>query len=344
MNAVVLIPALNPNDELGRTVAGCFDNGLQTVVIVDDGSDDEHQKYFAQAETLGAVVLHHGQNRGKGAAIRTAVAEVVRNYPDAEGVITADADGQHAPADILRVAQALHEHPDALILGSRDLSAANVPARSRFGNRASSCLFFFMTGTRCGDTQTGLRGIPRALFEAALACPGERYDYEMNFLVDLAKKKYPLVTVPIRTIYMDNNSASHFRAVRDSVLIYKQLIKYIVVAVTSFLLDIGLFTLFYHLVGDADRVMWATVSARCLSGGYNFALNKLWSFEAKGRTTTQLVRYIILFLGAMFTSGAVVGALERVGLPVVLAKILTDFVIFILNYVIQRRWVFAPAD
>ena len=74
------------------------------------------------------------------------------------------------------------------------------------------------------DTQTGLRAFSTRLLDFMLDIEGERYEYEMN--------------VPIETIYHDKgNSCSHFRKVRDSVRIYRQLLKFSFVSFSSFLLD-----------------------------------------------------------------------------------------------------------
>ena len=84
----------------------------------------------------------------------------------------------------------------------------------------TSTLFKFGTGIACSDTQTGLRGIPPRLVPLALSTEGDRYEYEMNFLVE-AVKTAPLVMIPIETVYENGNAGSHFRPVRDSLLIYR---------------------------------------------------------------------------------------------------------------------------
>ena len=100
----------------------------------------------------------------------------------------------------------------------------DVPPRSSMGNRITSAFFKLCTGVACSDTQTGLRGIPSSLIPLALSTKGDRYDYEMNFLM-AAVKKVPLVMIPIETVYMNGNEQSHFHPVRDSFLIYKEPLK-----------------------------------------------------------------------------------------------------------------------
>ena len=81
-------------------------------------------------------LLRHAVNLGKGAALKTAFNHVLCTYPELAGVVTADADGQHHPDDIERVAETLLARPDALVLGARTFGE-DVPLRSRFGNIAT---------------------------------------------------------------------------------------------------------------------------------------------------------------------------------------------------------------
>ncbi len=88
--------------------------------------------------------------------------------PDVAGVVTADADGQHAPEDIERVADVLAAQPEALVLGARSFGD-DVPLRSRFGNILTRGIMHALLGRKLTDTQTGLRGIPVALCRACCA-------------------------------------------------------------------------------------------------------------------------------------------------------------------------------
>ena len=117
--------------------------------------------FAAAARFPNVQLLRHAVNLGKGAALKTAFNYVLCAMPDAAGVVTADADGQHAPEDIARVAEALAAQPDALVLGARAFGA-DVPLRSRFGNIVTRGIMHALLGRKLADTQTGLRGIPAA--------------------------------------------------------------------------------------------------------------------------------------------------------------------------------------
>src|SRR4051794_27402957 len=130
----VVIPAYRPSAGLVDLVRKLTDKRLPAIVIVDDGSGPEFREIFDQAAAFPNVqLLRHAVNLGKGAALKTAFNHVLCTMPDVAGVVTADADGQHHPDDIERVAAALLARPDALVLGARAFDG-DVPLRSKIGN------------------------------------------------------------------------------------------------------------------------------------------------------------------------------------------------------------------
>ena len=164
-------------------------------------------------------MLHHPANRGKGAALKTGLAFVRDKIPEAGGVVTADSDGQHVPADCRRLADALAAEPDCLLLGSRDFSGPAVPFRSRFGNRWSSVTFRMLHGRWLPDSQTGLRAFPVTMIPMMLAVEGERFEYEMGVLIEAAHTDVAMKPVPIQTIYENGNAGTHYRPFADTIRI-----------------------------------------------------------------------------------------------------------------------------
>lgn len=221
---VIIIPAYQPDERLLDLVEKLEKLAFTRIVIVDDGSGNSYTPIFVHVEEMGCSVIRHPVNRGKGAAIRTGISAAIDQFGKDIDVVTADADGQHLPADIVRVAEAMEENPQALVLGVRDFGRNNVPLRSYIGNRFTAAFFKLSTGVHCTDTQTGLRGIPSTLLPLAISTEGDRYEYEMNFLTD-AVKNVSLQMIPIETVYEDGNSVSHFRPVQDSFLVYKKPLK-----------------------------------------------------------------------------------------------------------------------
>lgn len=196
------------------------------ILVVDDGSGADFQSVFAQIQDMPEVtLLRHERNGGKGRALKTGLDHFVAELPRLTGIVTADADGQHAVEDIARVARALTEHPGKMILGCR-MQESVMPFRSRFGNWLTRYVFRVAAGVTLTDTQTGLRGFPRELAPELLSIRGDRYEYEMAVLLHYCRSGRRPVEVPIRTIYQNGNSSSHFRPIRDSISVYKAIMGY----------------------------------------------------------------------------------------------------------------------
>jgi hypothetical protein len=135
--SVLLIPAYNPDGRLLRLAEEINMAGGQAVpplVVVDDGSAPSCRWVFDALKTrMGCKVLRHETNRGKGAALKTGMAYILEKHPEATGIVTADADLQHLPQDILRVAKTLEENPGSLTLGHGISAAKTCPLRANGG-------------------------------------------------------------------------------------------------------------------------------------------------------------------------------------------------------------------
>ena len=226
MEVVVILPAFQPSSAFPALVRALHEALTAPVVVVDDGSDATCRALFdAAAAVPDCVVLRHETNRGKGAALKTAFAFVTQRFPECVGVVTSDADGQHAPEDVRRLAEALVAEPSALHLGVRRFSLRTTPFRSWWGNRWTSLLFGLLFRRWFPDTQTGLRAFCRTDIPFFLSIPGDGYDYEMAALARAVRVGMAVRTLPIRTIYEMPDAASHFQPLRDTVRIYKALFR-----------------------------------------------------------------------------------------------------------------------
>jgi len=221
MSIAAVIPAYRPDARLSERIAELREEGFARIVVVDDGSGPECRAVFdATAAVDGCTVLRLEANKGKGAALKTAFSHLLGKCPEVQGVVTADADGQHAPEDCRRVAEALAGSPRALVLGTRDFRLRHVPFRSWWGNVWTSLFFSLLYFRRVPDTQTGLRAFGKEWLARLADVPGSGYEYEMAMLCRWARSSADIVCVPIRTIYADGNSASHFKPLRDTFRIY----------------------------------------------------------------------------------------------------------------------------
>lgn len=351
MNTAVIIPSLNPDEKLIQTVKGLLREGFSNLVVVDDGSDDHHRMYFEELQKLpGVVLLKHETNRGKGRAMKTAFSYVLEHLPDLCGVVTVDGDGQHLPKDICACVKRMEEVKSHVILGVRDFSKMNVPLASRFGNKLTRAVFRLFCGISITDTQTGLRAIPREYLTLMLDIPGERYEYETNQLLTLKKEQITMEEVVIETVYIDDNRASHFHPIRDSLKIYEVILKFSVSALSSFLVDIGLFTLLNLLLKGAlapeTRLLIATVTARLVSSMVNFTMNKRYVFRSRERLHRALLRYYTLCVCQTALSYGLVYLVASMLLHLngslfeTVVKLAVDLCLFFISFQIQQRWVF----
>lgn len=222
----VLIPARRHELALTPLAEALLNAGFGAVIVVDDGSPAEDQPAFAAlARKQGVYLTRHAINLGKGRALKTGIKHFFSVFPELNGLITVDADGQHTVGDIVRVGEALLTHPSRAVLGARNFTG-DMPFRSRFGNALASLVFRIASGEAVKDTQSGLRGFPSALLADVVALDGERYEYETAVLMYLCRHGQAPLQVPISTIYIDGNRSSHFDPVRDSMRIGFVLLRY----------------------------------------------------------------------------------------------------------------------
>ncbi|MBR7143215.1 MAG: bifunctional glycosyltransferase family 2/GtrA family protein [Clostridia bacterium] len=339
----VLIPAYKPSLELIQLVKALLQYPDLVPVVVDDGSGEDFAPVFAALPDC-ITLLRHEVNRGKGAALKTGFAYIAAHMPHLFGVVTADADGQHRTEDILRVCECLQQHPEALVLGSR-LFTGNVPFRSRFGNVLTRWVFRWSTGGRVSDTQTGLRAVTLTQIPRLLEHRGERYEYEINMIIDFARAKLPIREVPIETVYINNNESSHFNPIVDSLKIYACLLKFCLSSFIAFAVDYALVLLLSFFMkpawGEELGLAVAVVLARVASGTINFLFNKLVVFRDHGHTASKALRYLILavlILGLNYGLLYVLNILLPIPLPV--AKLLADLLLFFFSYAMQKKVVF----
>lgn len=226
MSFAILIPAYKPDQRLVQLIEQLSSASPAPIVIVNDGSPAEHAPVFAALENIPRVtLLTHPANQGKGAALRTGF-RYIDTLPGAlTCVITADADGQHSVKDILSVAEAAAQKPEAMIIGSRRFDK-DVPPNSMFGNTVTRWVMRLFFGVRLWDTQTGLRAIPRRLLPELNEIPYDHYELEIVMLLIAQRRSVPLIEIPIETIYIEGNRSSHFKPLLDSARVYLVLFRY----------------------------------------------------------------------------------------------------------------------
>jgi UDP-N-acetylglucosamine---dolichyl-phosphate N-acetylglucosaminyltransferase len=208
----VVIPAYEAADTIPAVVSGVLQalRGAR-VYVVDDGSRDKTgDKAAEEGRGTGVTVLTHPRNLGKGAALRTGIARALAD--GARVLVTLDADGQHAPAELPRLLAPLARGEADLVLGARARTAA-MPWGRRCSNWLSATLASRIGGQPIADAQTGFRAFSRAVAQAARPA-GSRYDFETAFLLQSLAQGFRVRVVPVSTIY--DGVHSHFRSWADT--------------------------------------------------------------------------------------------------------------------------------
>lgn len=334
----ILIPSYKPNKRLINLINDLIDTCDFDIVVVDDGSGQEYRHIFDTVSSLGCTVLTHEKNRGKGAALKTGF-RYIQETRETTGVVTADCDGQHLPKDIIKIAEAIKYHQKSLVLGTRRF-AGKVPFRSRIGNSVTRNVFSFVSGAKVYDTQTGLRGFSMEMLPWLCEMPGERFEYEMNMLLEAVPAGYSFYEIDINTVYLEQNKSSHFHFLKDSICVYLPIIKFSMSSLTSAVLDLLLLIIIQLFTSN---LFLAVIGARVCSAVFNYTANRYYVFSKFKDVSIKrsLPRYIILASIVMFANYGVIDFYYSIiGLSLILAKIFTETTIFLFSYWIQRKFIF----
>lgn len=342
MNVPILIPAYNPDEKLLVLISDLVESGIKNIIVINDGSDTESAKIFESiSENESCHLCTHAVNLGKGRAIKTGLNFALTNSRDLKGIVTSDADGQHLAMDILKVQGELSSYPESLILGCREFKE-NIPFKSKLGNEITKIVFRLLTGLKVSDTQTGLRGIPVKYIPECLCLDGEKYEYEINMLVSSGKNQIGIREVPIQTIYIDQNRASHFNPVLDSIRIYFVLFRFMLSSLSTALID---FIVFVICSGTGLNILTSMIISRLVSGNFNFFVNKTIVFNSKTNHKWSFIKYwlLVLLIGSLGFFG-ISALVNYLNFNLYLSKILVESILFFLSFAVQRNLIFYSTE
>lgn len=185
------------------------------VVVVDDGSMDQTGEIALQ---LGAEILKHPHNLGKGMALRTGFKYILQKNYDL--VITLDADGQHDPTEIPFLLNVFQSVKPDLLIASRAGEFHRMTFLRRFWNRLGVRAVSRLCHADITDSQSGFRLIrTKVLRDILLTTTG--FEMELELMIKACKKGYGVLSIPIHVSRVDGTSSSHFRPVTDTWLVCK---------------------------------------------------------------------------------------------------------------------------
>ena len=339
MKRIALIPSFEPDEALLKVVNELKEADF-IIVVVNDGSDSSFDKIFNQ---LGkdVIYLHYEINKGKGHALKYGFNYIKQSFTDETIIVTMDSDGQHTVKDAKNICEVC-ESKGGLILGSRHFDK-NTPLKSRFGNWMARTTFFLSAHHHIYDTQTGLRAFNISLLDELTNIKGNRYEYEINVLLEFIRKGISISEVPIETIYINNNAGTHYNPFKDTFRIFKEIIKFSISSFIGFLIDIGMFALL-SIFNGLGIINWLTIkniAARIVSASANFTINYRLVFKSKENIVLAIIKYamlaaIILLCGTKLLNLLVIEA----GINEFLAKIIVETTMFFISWLVQRSFVF----
>lgn len=350
---VAIIPAYEPPHAFIDYAKNLLKE-IPNLIVVNDGSKEKYQDIFDELVKLdGCTVISYSENHGKGYALKTAFRYCKENFDSSYVFVTADCDGQHLIPDLINVCKSTFNDPQNLHLGVRDFYAPNVPKRSKSGNIQTRRLFRFLYGIKLTDTQTGLRAFSYNLLDALINIKGERFEYEMNMLIQIKKHKVDIKETPITTVYEpkpeDVEKISHYKTFSDSMrvlgVLFKNLGWYFVSSALSAVLDVVAFYLFTKFVFTGENIaihsFLATISARLISSVLNFTLNYKLVFG--GKSKKSIFKYYILWccqLGLSYLFAFMWNNIFTSAILITICKGAMDLIVALISYKIQQKWVF----
>lgn len=322
----VLIPTYNNDKTLRRVIEGVL-GYTGSIIVINDGSTDSTRNILA--EYLQITVINLSENKGKGNALKTGFRKAIAldfNY-----AITIDSDGQHYPDDLPVFVESLfNEKEDVLLIGNRNMEQDGIPKKSSFGNRFSNFWFWFETGIKLEDTQSGYRLYPLHKIPKKYFTP--KFEFEIEIIVRTAWRHVPVKNVPVKVLYDPAERVSHFRPFKDftrisilnTILVtitllyiiprnfvnnfrkksFKKFIKEDVLEsdgsnrTKAFSVALGVF------IGFSP--FWGFQTLLVISLSVLFKLNKVLAFVASNVSLPPFIPFIIavsLFLGAPFVDG-----------------------------------------
>ena len=335
---IALVPSYEPDEALLKVVNELLENAF-TVVVVNDGSAPSFDEIFSKLPPK-VNYLSYEKNQGKGYALKHGFSYIKDHLDPDSLIVTLDSDGQHRVTDAIKICDVC-EKEGGIVLGSRYFGKG-TPFKSRFGNFMARTTFLISTRHKIYDTQTGLRAFDFSLLEMLIGVKGNRYEYEMNVLLEAVRNEISVKEERIETIYLDNNSGTHYNAFKDTLRIFKEVIKFSASSLIGFLVDYAAFTLLTLIPCDwAHWLIACNIIARVISASVNFTINYKLVFKSQDKVWAAILKYAILAIFILGCNTLLLWVLvEQAGMNKYLAKVIVEVTMFITSWLVQRLFVF----
>lgn len=335
---LIIIPAYNPPIDLFNKLLDKLKDSFAYILIVNDGSSKEYTNFFNKLAKKYQV-LKHENNMGKGQAIKTAYSFAYDNYKEPKTYVVIDCDNQHDIEDMVKCCQISLENPQSLIIGVRDFTLNNIPFKSKYGNKITRLMFNLFFNYNISDTQTGLRAITPNLVPTLLSIPGQRYNYELRVLMTCCEENIPIIEVPIKTIYIENNKESRFNPLKDSFIIYKEFFNYFLKLIIPYVINLILFLIIFYLI-NSNNDLTAITKTNFLTGIIGIILNIILNYRNiyKHNKIINNIVYISKKILKIFIAGIFIYiCYNLLNVNLLLSKLIVDILLTIILFIIFRN-------
>ena len=362
LKTTVVIPSYNPDVKLSMLVDELIMSGFSDIIIIDDGSDfgirNVETTFEYVRKKAECTILHHPANLGKGMALKTGFKFCMHNRSKDTIVVTTDDDGQYSVDDICKCLEVYEEKYEKnyaelpVLIASRDFKASAYPAKRYIINKIAGVAMTYLCGVDVKDVQTGLRLIPVQYMKKLLEISGDRFEYEINMLVEL---KYNNIKTVEHIISMEKETTirhADYNPIWDICRLIAVMLKYAASSLAATALDVAVFYGIILMMDDTlmhiDKsagMLWATFVARIVSSTFNCIVNKRTVFKSDEPMKRVIVKfYIFSLLRAGFSYGMVLGVSYLLGsyadTATVIVKLIVDLILFFAGYGIQKKFIF----
>ncbi len=355
---IVVITADKPDKRIFEAVEALKGEGTR-FVIIDEGGGFEYAPVFMRLleEYPDCVtVLHSGAPIGRGHALKTAFRHILNDHAPGECVLTLDHDLEKPPAAAKAVLREWESFRESIVIGSFRYTG-KIPFGRDFGMKLRRSVFAVTSGARIYDIESGLRAFSADLIPELLDIKGESFDHETAILLYAQKRRIELREVEFETPY---HTPPVKRTFRDSWLIYRMIFAFMLTSFSCSVIDYitvltsnallrklpsavikGAATAAIPLFGMMfDTKLIALVIGRFIGSTCNFLLNRKVVFKSTG--WFSMVKYFTLVICLLAANYLLIRLITgENGIPLWLAQPIVQTVLYPLNFLLQRKWVFA---
>ncbi|MBO4384638.1 MAG: GtrA family protein [Clostridia bacterium] len=340
---IAVIHAHGADDKLNKTVSELLALEGFSVIVVSDGS-------MTPISDERAIVLADPDNAGVGTALKRAFGYIKDRglYGADEGIVIIEADGRYSARDVKLVSGKWSENRDALVIGG--VRTTDVPPLKRFGEGLTRTVFAVSTGVRVHDIHTGLRAFSVGRIDVMLGIGGKGKEYLLNQLLHMTKIHAPVIEVGLYEVRFDR-ADPHRTTFSDAWRVYKTVFSFVGSGIISWVVDytllLGLHALFKHhvertgemfLIPDLDPKLPAVVIARIVSSTVNYFLNRRVVFQSGNKLS--FILYVITVAVLLALNYLLLDLMTRAGIPLWLAQIMAQIIIYPMSFFLQRKFVF----